>query len=82
MKDSIYKMTEYYLYNFKNIDNIIDDISERIISSINISSRAWLKNKKTYSNTLENQAIKLADNKKINNLKRAKIIINHLYEDF
>lgn len=82
MKDSIYKKTEYYLYNFKNIDNIIEDINDRIINNVNISGSAWLRGKKTDSNTVENQAIKLADNKRIYNLKKAKMVINHYMKIF
>ncbi len=80
MKEGIYKITEYYLYNFKNIDKIIGDISERIIDNINISGSAWLKSKNIYCNTLENQAIRLAENKKIYNLKKAKVVINQYME--
>ena len=82
MKEGIYKITEYYLYNFKNIDKIIGDISERIIDNINISGSAWLKSKNIYGNTLENQAIRLAENKKIYNLKKAKFVINQYMEIF
>lgn len=60
MKSSIYKKTEYYLYNYKNIDKIIDEIRENIIDSINVSTYSHLIGK----NSLEEQAIKLVDNKK------------------
>ncbi len=82
MRENIYKTTEYYLYNFENIDSIIKDINDRIIDNINISGNAWLKAKRIDSNTLENQAIKLADNKKIYNLKKAKVVIKHYMEVF
>lgn len=68
MKSSIYKKTEYYLYNYKNIDKIIDEIRENIIDSINVSTYSHLIGK----NSLEEQAIKLVDNKKIYNLKKDK----------
>ena len=82
VKDNIYKITEYYLYNYKNIDNIIKDINDRIIDNVNVSSSAWLKSKQMEGNTLENQAIRLADNKKIYNLKKAKVVINHCMKVF
>lgn len=78
MKDNIFKRTEYYLYNYKDIDKRIDEIREDIIDSVNISSYAHLSGK----NTLEEQAIKLADNRKIYFLKKAKIIIEHYLEVF
>ena len=31
MKESIYKKVEYYLYNYKELDNIIEDIRERVM---------------------------------------------------
>ncbi len=82
MKENVYKKTEYYLYNFKRIDEIIEEIRESIIDSVNISGSAWLKGKSFNSNTLENQAIKLADSKKINNLNKAKVVINHYLKIF
>lgn len=78
MKDNIFKKTEYYLYNYKDIDKRIDEIRENIIDSVNISSYAHLSGK----NTLEEQAIKLADNRKIYSLKKAKVIIEHYLKVF
>lgn len=43
MKESIYKKVEYYLYNYKNIDNIIANIRENIIDTVSISGNAWLR---------------------------------------
>ena len=82
MKENIYKRTEYYLYNFKNMDSIIQDIQDDIIDSVNVSGTAWIKGKNLGSNTVENQAIKLADNKRIYNLKKAKVVIKHYMEIF
>ena len=78
MKDNIFKKTEYYLYNYKDIDKRIDEIRENIIDSVNISSYAHLSGK----NILEEQAIKLADNRKIYSLKKAKVIIEHYLKVF
>lgn len=78
MKENIYKKTEYYLYNYKNIDNIIMNIREDIIDSINVGKKAHLSN----SNSLEEQAIKLTDNIKIKNLKKAKFVIENSMEIF
>mgnify|MGYP006924288710 CR=1 FL=1 len=78
MKDSIFKKTEYYLYNYRDIDKRIDEIREDIIDSVNISSYTYLSGK----NTLEEQAIKLADNRKIYSLRKAKAIIEHYLKVF
>ena len=77
MKENEYRKTEYYLYNYKNIDNIIEEIEYSIINAVNISASAWLRGRKNDSYTVENQAIKLAENKKIYNLKKVKVIIQH-----
>ncbi len=82
MKENIYKKVEYYLYNYKNIDNIITNIRESIIDTVNISGGAWLKGKSTDINTVENQAIRLADNKKIYTLRKVKLVIDHYMKVF
>lgn len=78
MKEKVFKKVEYYLYNYKNIDNKIDEIRERIIESVNISTHSHLIGK----NSVEEQAIKLADNRKIYNLRKAKTIIVHYLRVF
>lgn len=78
MKESVYKKTEYYLYNYKNIDDKIEEIRESIIESVNIGTYSHLIGK----NSLEEQAIKLADNRKIYNLRKAKTIIAHYLKVF
>ena len=78
MKDNIFKKTEYYLYNYKEIDKKIDEIRESIIERVNISTYSHLIGK----NSLEEQAIKLAENKKIYALKKVKVIITHYLKVF
>lgn len=82
MKENIYKKVEYYLYNYKNIDNIILDIRQNIIDRVDISANGWLRGKSSTGNTVENQAIKLAENKKIYNLKKIQKVIQHYLEVF
>lgn len=82
MKVNEYKKTEYYLYNYRNIDNIIKEIEDSIIDAVNISGSAWLRGRKNDSYTVENQAIRLAENKKIYNLKKVKAIIQYCLKIF
>lgn len=78
LKENIYKKVEYYLYNYKNINNKIDEIREGIIDSVNISTHSHLIGK----NSVEEQAIKLAENKKIYNLRKIQKVIQHYLEVF
>lgn len=78
LKENIYKKVEYYLYNYKNIDNKIEEIRESIIESVNISTHSHLIGQ----NSVEEQAIKLAENKKVYNLKKVKKVIQHYMEVF
>lgn len=78
MKGNEFKKTEYYLYNYKNIDKKIEEIRNSIIENVSISSYSHLIGK----NTVEEQAIKLADNKKIMKLKKIKIVISHYLNIF
>ena len=82
MKENIFKRTEYYLYNYSRINEIIEEIQQDIIDTVNISGNAWLRGKNSNSNTVENQAIRLADNKKIYDLKKAKVVIGHYLKVF
>lgn len=82
MKQNVFRKTEYYLYNYCKINEIIEEIKQDIIDAVNISGSAWLRGKSLSSNTVENQAIRLADNKKIYYLKKAKVIIGHYLKVF
>ena len=82
MKENVYKKVEYYLYNYKDIDNIIENIRESVIGTVNISGKAWLKGKTINSNKVENKAIRLADNKKIYTLRKVKAVISHYMKVF
>ena len=82
MKEKIYKKIEYCLYNYKNIDNIIEVIRNNIIKCIDISEDEWLRSKKKEANTVENVAIRIAENKTIIDLKKIKIIILHYMKVF
>ena len=58
----------YYLYNYKSIDNMIDELKEDLIIE-NVSLKTWSRSKQSFTNTVENQAIALAENKQIKELQ-------------
>ena len=75
MNKTEYKKIEYYLYNYNNIDELIDEIKDGLINSVNVSGSAWRKGITVYNNTLENQVIKIIENKKILEFKRWQVLI-------
>ena len=75
MNKTDYKKIEYYLYNYSNIDKLIDEIKYGLINSVNVSGSAWRKGITVCNNTLENQVIKIIENKKILEFKRWQLLI-------
>ena len=75
MNKTDYKKIEYYLYNYSNIDKLIDEIKDGLINSVNVSGSAWRKGITVCNNTLENQVIKIIENKKILEFKRLQALI-------
>ena len=43
MNKTEYKKIEYYLYNYNNIDELIDEIKDGLINSVNVSGSVWRK---------------------------------------
>ena len=75
MNKTDYKKIEYYLYNYNNIDELIDEIKNGLINSVNVSGSAWRKGRTVCNNTLENQVIKIIENKRILEFKRWQVLI-------
>lgn len=73
-KEKLRKIT-FYLYNYNNIDNLINERQESIIDSIDVSNRAWLNSKTSEGYTLEDQIIKLNEDSLIIEYKRWQVFI-------
>lgn len=73
-KEKINKIL-FYLYNYNNIDNLIEKRKIDIIEKTNISSIAWIKSKKGNGNTLEDQVIKIIEDPLILEYKRWQVFI-------
>ena len=82
MTELDYKKIEFYLYNYNNIDEMIDEIKDNLINSINVSGNAWRKGITICNNTLENQVIKITENRKILEFKRWQVLIKKVLAFF
>lgn len=76
-KEEIKKIT-FYLYNYNNIDNLINERKTNIIDSINVTHNNWLRSKTQESNTLENQVIKLSEDTVIIEYKKWQVFIKKI----
>lgn len=65
----------FYLYNYDDIDNLIEKRKINIIEKTNISSIAWMKAKQGNGNTLEDQVIKIIEDPLILEYKRWQVFI-------
>lgn len=73
-KEKINKIL-FYLYNYENIDDLIEQRKNEIIDTVNVSSIAWIKSKQGNGNTLEDQVIKLIEDPLILEYKRWQSLI-------
>lgn len=79
MNDKEFKKIEFYLYNYKNIDKLIDEEVEKYINNTNTSINTWLKGLNNFNNTVENQAIRIANDPKILELKKWKAFLTRMF---
>ena len=68
----------FYLYNYENIDDLIEQRKNEIIDTVNVSSIAWIKSKQGNGNTLEDQVIKLIEDPLILEYKRWQVFIKRM----
>ena len=68
----------FYLYNYENIDDLIEQRKNEIIDTVNVSSIAWIKSKQGNGNTLEDQVIKLIEDPLILEYKRWQVFLKRM----
>ena len=68
------KLVKYYLYNYKKIDDIIEERRMEIIEKVCSNLSNYMRG----INTVESQAIALIEDKKINDLKRWQVYIKNI----
>lgn len=67
----------FMLYNYNNIDKIIEDRKEEIMDNMSVTNTAYLKSiKSKNSNTLEDVVMKFDSDKYIKRLKKWKATKN------
>lgn len=76
-KEKINKIL-FYLYNYENIDDLIEQRKNEIIDTVNVSSIAWIKSKQGNGNTLEDQVIKLIEDPLILEYKRWQVFVKRM----
>lgn len=70
------KEISFMLYNYENIEDLINSRKEELIDKMNVTSSAWLRSKNIGSNTLEDIVIKLQNDKKLKRLKKWQIFLD------
>lgn len=75
MKDNEYKKIKYYLYNYNKLAQKIAEREEDIIDNADVGHNAWIKGINNESNSVENQAIRLIEDKKLIKLKKWQVFL-------
>lgn len=76
------KEISFVLYNYKNLSAIIEDRKDYIRAKLNYSTSAWLRGRNQNSNSLEDILIMYEDDEYIKRIKKWKIIINKVLNEF
>ena len=64
------KEISFMMYNFRNINKLIENRKDELIDTINVTNRAWIKSLKQEGNTIEDIIAKFDDDRKILRLKK------------
>lgn len=80
MNNNKYKKILKYLYNFKNIDETIDNIKLDMINYNNLGYNNWIKSISNNGKTLEDKIIEIDNNRVIIRLKKWKELISEILE--
>lgn len=84
VKESIYypkgagREIAFMLYNYKNINDLIEERKLELIDEIDVRNSAWLKGRNQMSNSLEDIIVKYDDDYKIKRLEQWRILINSM----
>lgn len=70
------KEISFMLYNYENIDKLIDNRKITLMDSIDVRNSAWLKSRKADGYTLEDVISRFDDDNNIKRLKTWKKVIN------
>lgn len=82
MNNNKYKKILKYLYNFKNIDETIDNIKLDMINYNNLGYNNWIKSISNNGKTLEDKIIDMDNNHVILRLKKWKKLISEILEHY
>ncbi len=81
-----FRTIEFFLYNYKNLDNMIKEVEKEYIDLISGSVATWLKSQNEEQNTLEDQVICMIDDNRICRYKKwqafLKEMLAFLYDEY
>lgn len=79
MDKEVYKIIKRNLYNYNKTEELIKEREDELIWRSNGSNEAYLRGINQFNNSLENQIVKLCEDKKIRDIKRWKILNKKIF---
>lgn len=80
-KKAINEIT-FLLYNYNDLDQIIEQNKEDIIDCIKISGKGWLRKGHKNQDSIESQVIRIQDNKSIKRLTLWQEVLNSFIDEY
>ena len=80
-KKAINEIT-FLLYNYNNLEQILEQNKEELLDCVKISGKSWLKRNHQFQNSVEDQVIKIESNKTLKRLQLWIKILNAFMDEY
>ena len=80
-KNAINEIT-FLLYNYNDLEQIIEQNTEDVIDCVNISGKGWLRKGNQNRNSVESQVIRIQDDKSIKRLTLWQEVLNCFIDEY